>query len=315
MQSMLAAVLLTLVPGAAHAYEVDTWAPYERPLPDSTLVANQAMDEVLDRAIAQVRCDPDDDVLRRRLARAIFEESALRKTVPNASFPRQLGYGRYSAWLETDPSVARVTTGSGGIFEEVSLFDSPILRLAGTASSVRLAGVDVGTDKVDHFLATGFDYLEWSREGEDPERALRIGTRTERRMYGRFTSKAFSYADLEANWDGYRFYSGLLTPESTVQRGTESCLVRVRDFDWAAWVDRSWDEFQNPSVYGPRVRRAIEQAAAPDREAICAAWAQVDPGTLRRHTLGHIPPQPDSPFGLERFCQDSDPSAGAPAVP
>jgi hypothetical protein len=297
-------VLLPLIGSTVLAYEVDSWTPHQTPLEDVAPLANAVMERMLDRAVQDVRCHPDDAVLRRRLARAIRKVTARRTVIGERPLPARLGHGRYSAWLESDPLVPRVHTGSGGIYDGVGLLDGPVLHLAGTASTVRMGDVLIGTDKTDHFLATGQLYLRWSRDGEDPERAARRGVRTERLQYGRLTSKAFSYADLAANWDGYRFYSGLLGPDSPIQRDGP-CALRTRAFDWTDWVAPDWDELHNPSVYGPRVRRAVRDAVEPYRDAICARYA---PLPSRIPVPGRAPEQP-GPFGQD-FCDPRSDGGG-----
>ncbi len=297
--------MLALLFATATAYEVDSWTPHQDPPDDVAPLANAVMDHLLDEAVEDVRCHPDDTVLRRRLARSIRRVAArrtllLRLDEEARPLPSRLGYGRYTAWLESDPLVPRVTTGSDGMFSEVGLLDGAILHIAGTASTVRLGEVLVGTDKIDHFLATGQSYLRWSRDGLDPERAARRGARTERLQFGRLTSKAFSYADLAANWDGYRFYEGLLGPDSAIQRDGP-CALRTRAFDWADWVAPDWDELANPSVYGPRVRRAIEEAVQDEQDAICAAYAPAPP---RVPVPGHAPEQ-SGPLG-QSFCSEPE---------
>lgn len=284
----------------ALAYEVDAWTPRTLPLLDSSQVANTAMEAHLDRALERVRrrCPVDPERTKRLVGRAVARETARRVRVAGRPGLSSLGHGTYSAYLETAPEVARVTTGTAGIFEEVRLLDAPVLALAGTAATVRLGDTLVGTDKVDHFLATGFDYLRWSRWTERPDRAVRRGVRTEHLFLGRLTSKAFSYGDLSANWSGYQFYAGLLGPDSVVQLSEEACVVRVADWDWSAWVTWEWDEFANPSVYGPRVRRALTDGLAPDRPAICASYVAREPDVP---LLGRLPEQA-GPFGLEGFC-------------
>lgn len=285
---------------AALAYEVDPWTPRSAQLADATSEANQAFGQLLDRAIERVqrRCPDDVEQRRRRLARAIAQTTARRVRLPGRPGLSSLGHGVYSAWLEVAPGVERTTTGSAGLYSEVRLLDSPILRLAGTASTVRFGDVLLGSDKIDHFLATGFDYYRWSRWSVQPTRAVRRGVRTERLFYGRLTSNTFSYADLEANWSGYRFYAQLLTPQSTLQPDPIDCVVQVGGWDWGAWVARSWDEFYNPSVYGPRVRRAVEDYLGPEREGVCRSF---EPQALSAPIVGRAPEQ-RGPFGLEDFC-------------
>jgi hypothetical protein len=169
----------------------------------------------------------------------------------------------------------------------------------------------LGTDKVDHFLATGYQYLRWSRFGDDPDRAIRRGTRTERRMYGQMTSKAFSYGDLAANWDGYQFYSGLLGEDSLLQVDEEGCVERVSSWDWTTWATPAWDEFVNPSVYGERVQQALKQQLQPDREKLCAMYAPAD----RMGPWEGKAPLPEGPLGLGDWCAEPAPETGLLSAP
>ncbi|MCA9570996.1 MAG: hypothetical protein KC656_24315 [Myxococcales bacterium] len=287
----------------ASGYEVDPWTPRLVQLNDSAQVASAVFDSMLDDAIDRLpdRCPANDEVLRRKLGRAIAKVTAKRMVLAERRSFAAFGHGRYSGWLERDPLIAKVSTGHEGIFGDVGLGRSAVLRMAGTASTVRFGDVLLGTDKVDHFLATGFDYMRWSHWTEDPDRALKRGTRTEKRFYGRWTSKAFSWADLEANWDGYRFYAGLLDEGSVLQRDPADCVRRVAHFDWTTWVDPAWDEFVNPTVYTDRVTEAIEERVAPDRERICREWRPID----REIPHEGKAPEAAGPFGIEGFCDGS----------
>lgn len=294
----------------ALAYEVDAWTGSQAPLADSAEVANLAFEALLDDAIARVakRCPSSEHALLRRTARAVVKESARRVRLDRPGLSA-FGNGVYSAYLEVDPLIDRVTTGREGVFSDVTVRDSLVLSLAGTASTVRFGDVRLGTDKVDHFLATGFQYLRWSHWGEAPDRAIRRGTRTERRFYGQLTSKAFSYGDLAANWDGYRFYSGLLGPDSPLQVDAEDCVSRVESWDWTAWASPAWDEAMNPSVYGERVQRAMRAYLVADREAVCAGWqAQAPVGPWEGRA-----PHPVGPLGLGDWCAEgvTDPRSAA----
>jgi len=282
------------------AYEVDAWTPRSAGLADSAPVANMVFDGILDEALAEVRkqCPSDRDALKKRVAREVARATSRRVRLERPGLSA-FGNGIYSAWLEVDPLVDRVTTGTEGVFAEVTPRDSVILSMAGTASTVRFGDVLLGTDKVDHFLATGFQYARWSHWGEEPERALRRGTRTERRMYGQMTSKTFSYGDLAANWDGYRFYSTLLEEGSVVQEDPEHCVVRVASWDWTSWASASWDEFANPSVYSRRVQRRLVDTLGDQRDEVCEAWTPSEPvGPW----LGKAP-VPDGPLGLGPLCE------------
>ncbi len=141
----------------------------------------------------------------------------------------------------------------------------------------------LGTDKIDHFWVQGFDYFRVSKDGLEPERAVRWGTRTELGIWGEATTGVFSYADLAANYDGYQFYATLLEPTSVIVRDDGGCARMVRPFDWAEWIDWHYDEALNPSVYTDGIAADVERWTTSKGIAICnddavwqAAWTGVE---------------------------------------
>ena len=73
-----------------------------------------------------------------------------------------------------------------------------------SASSGRVA---IGTDKLGHFFAQGYEYFEKAvLEGKGVDAAVAYGKSTEEGKYGLGTTGVYSYADLEANKAGYNFY-------------------------------------------------------------------------------------------------------------
>jgi len=270
------AVLVLALGAPARAYETDQLTDRHVPLLDARTVANAKVDEILDLAAADTNrltaCRTNDDKTRKVLARRIFRYTARRQHVPWRGPVRGFGFGTYSAWLESAPIDLRTFPDRGDIYGGIAVPDSVILGAVGPCSTLNLAGVLLGTDKIDHFWTEGLHYAERSGWGERPERAIRFGTGTERSYYGMMTSNAFSYADLRANWDGYRFYVGLLGADSVLQRGEDGCVERVAGFDWAAWIDWEYDEVLNPPVFAPRVQAALEYRLKNRRDEYCDSW-------------------------------------------
>lgn len=183
-----------------------------------------------------------------------------------------LGYGAYAAFLETAPMDRREFLDHSDIYGDLKPTDSAVLGAAGVCSTIRVAGVLLGTDKLDHFFDQGFDYLQESHWGRAPHRAIVWGTATELGAYGLLTSNVFSFADLHANRRGYQFYTELLTRRSAVRRDADGCVAAVRAFDWADWVDDGYDEVLNPSTYGPEVGAAVAHRLAQERDTVCAGY-------------------------------------------
>jgi hypothetical protein len=270
----------------AGAYETDPLSDRRDPPGDGTDLANAYANELLAAALDRVNddasCEGDDRTLRIAAAREIARIMTEKTTVPSRGRQPSMWFGAYAAWLESGPLDRRDYRDRTDLYSDVRLTNSPILRVFGPASTIQLAGVLLGTDKIDHFWVQGYDYFRVSHEGSDPLRAVRWGTRTELGIWGEATTGVFSYADLAANYDGYRFYTGLLREGSAVQRDEEGCLVLERPFDWSEWIDWHYDEALNPSVYTDGIAADVQRWTTSTGIDICndletwqAEWARI----------------------------------------
>jgi hypothetical protein len=297
----------------ALAYETDQLTGRDVPLRDASAWANAHMDQLLDDAAARVntatRCEGSDAAMRRALATRIHAEAARAARVKGRGFMPGLGHSRYSAALEQAP-IDRIYA-PDGIYADVGLRGAPALATAGVCSTINIGDVRVGTDKFFHFLDEGYVYFRRSDEGAAPERGVAWGTRSEKTITGLWTSGAFSYADLRANWDGYRFYTGLLQEGSVLQRGEDGCIERVAAWDWRDWVDPEYDELLNPSVYRKPVQRAVSARLEAQRDTVCSGLAGELPAPILDpppYAGRKAPPRTD-PFALDTICED-DVAAG-----
>lgn len=120
----------------------------------------------------------------------------------------------------------------------------------GLAPTIQVNGYYFGTDKLSHFASTGMIYFRIYRkemmDGHSSEVALKKaidwGIRDEKTVHGFWASGVFSYADIEANYQGLRFYRNFCTgnrPYLKKENGfwTLSALPDIRNF-----VNGSWDE-------------------------------------------------------------------------
>jgi len=316
-------MLLLLVP--ALAYETDQLTERGVPLRDALDPANEQLNDLLAEAARltneETACAADADETRRVLGRHIFRLTSRETYVEGRNGLEGFGYGAYSAWLETAPVDRRSFADCHDIYGRVGVGDSLVLAEAGICSTVLLGGVLLGTDKVDHFLGEGYAYAQVSRWGRRPERAVRWGTATERTFFGLLTSATFSYADLRANWDGYRFYVGLLEPGSSLTLAPDGCVELARPFDWSEWIDTEYDEVLNPSVYLPGVQEEVSLRLAEHRAAYCAGYDEWGNGLAERtvsalrsplpYVASSAPPRVD-PFQLDALCtSEVTPAASA----
>jgi hypothetical protein len=217
------------------------------------------------------------------VAKEIARTMTDKRTVPSRGRQPQMWFGAYAAWLEEGPIERMDFRDRTDLYSGVRIGSSAILRVFGPASTVQLAGVLLGTDKIDHFWVQGYDYFRVSKDGLEPERAVRWGTRTELGIWGEATTGVFSYADLAANYDGYQFYATLLSPTSGIVRDDDGCVSMVRPFDWAEWIDWHYDEALNPSVYTEGIAVDVERWTTSEGNGICtddeiwqSAWTSVE---------------------------------------
>jgi len=269
----LLALLLAALP--AGAYETDPLSGRDAPFADATPVLDAQADAILARAIARTNertgCRADDATTRRILAKSIERQTDPNRLVRHRGPIRAFGFSSYSAWMETDPGVPILAyPHQADIFSDIRFGENLILRLWGSCGAVRMGDVWVGSDKFDHFWDLGWVLYDVSRDGADPEAALLYSLRDEAGRRGYHSSGSISYGDLRANYDGYRFYAGLLGEGSIVRRGPDGCLVSTRPWDWMEYVDRDWDEFLNPSAFTPAARRGIDRHLEGKDALICA---------------------------------------------
>ena len=284
---------LALCATQARAYESDPLSARRNPPADATIVANAHATEMLsgaiDRVNAATQCLGDDRAMHLALAKEIARTMNEKRTVPSRGRQPPMWFGAYAAWLEEGPIERRDFRDRTDVYSNVRTGNSAILRKFGPASTVQLAGVLLGTDKIDHFWVQGYDYFRVSKDGLEPERAVRWGTRTELGIWGEATTGVFSYGDLAANYDGYQFYATLLSPTSGIQRDDEGCVRMVRAFDWGDWIDWHYDEALNPSVYTEGIAVDVERWTISKGNGICnddeiwqSAWTSVENTTHRR---------------------------------
>lgn len=128
------------------------------------------------------------------------------------------------------------------------------------AQTVKINGVFLGTDKIDHFFASGRRYLNAYRRDlakglssqEALIRALRYGVSwaEERGVLGRWSAGSFSFADLEANFQGLTLGLDFCAPQDPIVRYDENQgwivnrAIRIEDY-----VSPFWDESFNNSSY------------------------------------------------------------------
>lgn len=160
-------------------------------------------------------------------------------------------------------------------YEPVSIYRYtrlwPLGAFARMVPSIEIDGVTVGIDKLGHFFSESRHYWRVYRAAlfagatvEEAERAaIDRGIRKEHTYFGWRTSGVFSYADLESNWQGFRYFRDLCEGDDARLVYDDGDWVLTEPLDIRDYVNPCWDEAYNPNGlrqrHVRRIRRALEE--------------------------------------------------------
>lgn len=282
------------------AAEIDTVTRYPKVLPDATATLNAIFNARLQEGIDAANARQNGIVLFSKAAVCDEERlyAELRKAIFQ-SFSGGLGLQGYSLDKQlreqlSDKSYSLPLEES--IYRDITFFEGISLNLKELSSVVRVQGQLIGLDKIGHFFAEGWSYFHRTTEDEAtlPD-VMEWGKDLEKGKFGYLTTGIFSYADLVANFNGYRFWNGLRKRHRDPLKGVVadffsspqiSCnldlvsslkkrkIVRQwilrKPFDLAEYIDGSWSEENNCNSYSDL---EIE-------EKVAARSAEAHPGFL-----------------------------------
>ena len=304
--------LCLCAPGAGSAAEVDNVTArhieLEDVLDDINAIINTRISEGVDKANAgrvviddiegievitrHDDCDVDD--LYAELRKSLFQSLTASWGLKGYDFDlqmRQLLSGRtYSLSL------------SDSIYRDISYLEGFSLNLKELSDVANIGGQRVGLDKLGHFFSEGWQYFEISRQaGAGLDDALDWGSGKEAGLFGYTTTGVFSYADLVANFNGWRFWNRVLLKqrdplsgiiERLFDRPYVTCNIQIvdsfrqfrlvrawqlnRQFELGDYIDAMWDEANNCNSYADPVIEAkvMSRIAETDPGYVCPVDAK-----------------------------------------
>ncbi len=134
--------------------------------------------------------------------------------------------------------------------------------------TMSIAGVHLSFDKLGHFFIDGHQYYvafhdglaEGRSQNAARQSAIVDGIRSETYIQGNAISGVFSYADLEANWQGFVFYRALCDGEQPLLVKQDDGWRLREPLDLADYVNPCWDESYYTSSFDPRVGKGVKRA-------------------------------------------------------
>lgn len=193
--------------------------------------------------------------------------------------------------LAEDPNIDRYPGREVGYFGylRTSLFRGPAFPFFMPMSrTIRIDGVHLGIDKVNHIFGFGRRYYNRYRrarrrgldEAEAVRRTVLWGLTIERYFVGGMIDGILSYADLEANYQGMRLARDLCEAEPAHLEFTGGRWRLVRPVDIRDYVNPRFDESYNENQYTGwrwrQVKTILEAEVCPRlaEPAVRARWAQ-----------------------------------------
>jgi hypothetical protein len=217
---------------------------------------------------------------------------------------RELGTNRYlfftagslhtsfEFWIESNVEIDRIPSIDEPLsnYMEESIY-GPKLKIFGIketflSPTININNVYLGTDKISHFLATGYEYywkyLKVMESGKSIEtaqfEAIKRGLWLENGILGVMSLGIFSYADIEANYQGLLFIRNLC--DENILQNISGEWKMNKKVDIRRYVNPNWDETYNPNYYTPSRYHAIQQNI--DRLDICNRYSWEDLNTRYR---------------------------------
>ena len=276
---------LFLLCHCAAAAEIDSVTPRRVELEDSLAAINEIFNQRIKQGIENANAysgvvtDPEDldaidtdefcdeEVLYAELRKAIYQSLTASWGLKGYDLDKQLRslLKQYSYSLSLNDS----------IYRDIDYLEGFSLNLKELSDVVTVSGHLVGLDKIGHFFAQGWEYFELTHEDDhDIEQALDWGRRQEAGKFGYSTTGIFSFADLAANFNGWRFWNRVLLRQDDPLKGLignlfnrryVSCDIQIIDsirrrrvirawaynarFDFSDYIDGAWDEGSNCNSY------------------------------------------------------------------
>lgn len=266
-------LLLLLTSLGAQALETDNYLVWNRELKDSAHHIDRYFSETISAALKRI---PDHEkmsceqvtmeVSREFISRLVHDNPVenwlFSELDEDEMFPRNLNYVEES------------------IYREPYRFYIPWF---GLAPNIQVNGFYFGTDKLSHFASTGRTYFKIYRKhlaggstSEDAEKkAIDWGIQDEKTLHGFWASGVFSYADLEANYQGLKFYKDLCEKNHLQKIGNAWVLskeTRISDYVGPGWDETFEASYRQPGNW-QKVAPALKNIYCP---------VSGDPAVIRR---------------------------------
>ena len=249
-----------LISFSCSALETDNYLVWQRSLKDSSSHINQYFFENINDALNEIsNHEMGCDQITREISKRFTSRLVHDNPVENWLFSVLDGEEIYPLHLN---------------YVEESIYRDPYrfyIPWFGLAPNIQVNGYYFGTDKLSHFASTGMQYYKiYAHELEQKlspsqalKKAIEWGILDEKSIHGYLSSGILSYADLESNYQGFRFYQDFCQGQHPYLQKSEGKWKLAIAPDIKKYVNGYWDETFETSYRLPgnwkKVREVIKQ--------------------------------------------------------
>jgi len=268
---------------SSSAAEIDSVTPRRIHLDDSLAAINTIFNQRMMEGVtnANSRRDDIEDLTAEEFCDEEILYAELRKAI-FLSFTASLGFKGYDLDKQLQELLAERSYSlslNDSIYRDINYIEGFSLNIKGLSDVIKVSGHLVGLDKLGHFFAEGWQYFELTRqEGKSFKHAIQWGKEQEGGKYGYSTTGIFSFADLVANFNGWRFWNRVLGKNNDPLLGFVAnlldspyvtCDIQIassirhlkivkawehnKKLDLSEYIDGVWDEGNNCNSYADPV--------------------------------------------------------------
>jgi hypothetical protein len=238
------------------ALETDQYMVWEKPLNDISAYLNGFINKRTWSVLNTVNQLPTQQ--RKRLNCEAIHKMVL------ASYNKNKGLDFISEIerrIYDDPTLSRyppITASKLAIIKQSIYKKSQLFKLKMFGINIKVNGIYLGVDKIDHVLRTGYLYFKayqrYRNKGHSEKQALiaaiKKGIIQEKTYFGYWVSGVFSYADLEANYQGLRFHRDFCGNQNPYLNRTDKGTWHLSQaIDIREYINPWFDESYNNSAY------------------------------------------------------------------
>ncbi len=259
--------LLIVLPLHLNAGEVDNYYAWNHHIEDSSFEFNIYINDAINDAL---------DSVNKKWGTPSCEEAAMgimKKLGSTNYLIKRVGSlnTKLEKWAQDNPQIDKIPRQGESLKEYAakSIY-APELKIFGVPTkldvTLNVNGVYFGTDKLSHFLGSGFEYYrKYLRYLDDyspvmaEALAVKWGVKMENGIIGLQAVGVFSYADLEANFQGLEMAEDFCRADEPKLKLIGKNWILAQKIDFRDYVNPNWDESFYRSTYTQKRLESVKE--------------------------------------------------------